>query len=162
MFIYCPIDHPTELQKMHAADKEEIGHPDSYINQLTRPSKDHLHIQFPHNTKPPIPNATSKSKAEVDSSYAPYTAQGNFTPTPKTSTFYQAVEQDRDGHQGSKKPDNFIDSSDFKETSSGSMNSKDLAMDRDLLPAFSSEEEQLQKHESENWSTTHGYSERKV
>ena len=154
MFMYCSIDHPAELQKMH---------PDSYINQLARPSEDPLHVHFPHNTKPPIPNATSKlSKTEVDSSYAPYTAQGNFTPTPKTSTFYQAAEQDRDGHQGLKKPNNFVDGGDFKETSSVSTDSKDLAMDRDLQPAFSSEEEQLQKHNSENWSTTHGHSGRKV
>ena len=148
-----------ELWNMYASDDERVRHEgpkttfDPYHQGRTRngPSS----VRFARNTKPPAPNDTTwRSKTgNVDPSYAPYSAQGNFTPTPKQSTYYQTAEHDSDSYRGSGRSSGPARGSDLQETSSDGLNSKSLVVDRDQRRAPGVVEERLQKlHESEDSS----------
>jgi hypothetical protein len=92
--------YSLELANMHIMDEEK-----SVPRDLRKkPSTHHQKPPRPHptdfngNIKPVSHPATQKPqrRAPLDPYYAPYTAQGTFTPTPRLAPYHQTAEHDSD------------------------------------------------------------------
>ena len=88
---------------MHTMDDEKTVPKDRRKNSPThqKPARPHF-IDFNGNVKPPpFPTQKSQRRPPPDPYYAPYIAQGNFTPSPRPTPYLHTAEHDSNVPEGS-------------------------------------------------------------